>query len=105
MLPRDAPEAYPTLTRQQRDRMRSFGIERTVSAGEMLFRVGDPATDLLLIDSGAVDVVVAATLGSAEQTLITLPEGHFVGELALLTGQNVSVSARMATAGRVVHIS
>ncbi|MET0991401.1 MAG: FAD-dependent oxidoreductase [Lacisediminihabitans sp.] len=105
MLPRDAPEAYPTLTPQQRDRMRSFGTERIVSAGEMLFSVGDPAADLLLIESGAVDIVVAATLGNAEQTLITLPAGHFVGELALLTGQNVSVSARMTTKGRVVHIS
>ena len=105
MLPSDAPEAYPTLTELQLDRLRAFGSSRAATAGEMLFRAGDPATDLLLIDSGSVDIVVVATLGKPEQTLVTLSAGHFVGEQALLTGQHVSVSARMASAGNVVHIS
>ena len=47
----------PAFTPEQWTRMIAFGTPQDTVVGEYLFRSGDPAYDLILVDSGEVEVV------------------------------------------------
>ena len=95
----------PTLTDAQLDRLRSYGMAETVATGDILYRVGDRSYDLMLIDSGTVDIVREATRDSAEQVVAQHGAGRFLGELNLLTGQTVFLTARVTSPGVMHRIS
>ena len=95
----------PILTDAQLDRMRSYGIAQTVAAGDTLYRVGDRGYDLVLIDSGTIDIVREATRDSPEQIVAQHSAGRFLGELNLLTGQTVFLTARVTSPGVMHRIS
>jgi thioredoxin reductase (NADPH) len=98
--------AFPVLTPSQLTRLRAYGVEQIVAAGDILFRPGDRSYDLVLIDEGAVEIVSSATGGNeADEVVVTHRAGAFIGELNLLTGQIVYLTSRVAEAGRVHRIS
>lgn len=66
-----------------------------VKAGEIIFREGDPADFLYLIESGQVEIV--KRVGRNDVTIALLKEGDFFGEMALLRGTERSASARART--------
>jgi thioredoxin reductase (NADPH) len=70
--------------------------------GEYLFRAGDVSYDFYVIVSGAVDIVVGS--GGDEQIITRHGSGRFLGELNLLTGQRVYLSARVAEPGEVIVV-
>lgn len=94
----------PTLTTAQWQRMLSYGIPQTTEVGEFVFRSGDADYDLILVDSGEVEVV-RDSLGWVEEEVIA-PMGPrtFVGELGLLNGQGAFLSARVTQAGTVYRV-
>jgi thioredoxin reductase (NADPH) len=98
-------DAVPTLSDQQWARLKAYGVAQDVDAGSLLFRAGDSSYDLIVIESGTVDVLRTETSDSAEAVLITHGPGRFVGELSLLTGQATYLSARVAEAGRVYRVA
>ena len=67
--------------------------ERTFSAGESLFGMGDPAESFFMITRGLVDVVVKGP-GKRERRLVTLCAGMSVGEFAMATDHHRSAEAR-----------
>ncbi|SMG48640.1 FAD-dependent oxidoreductase [Agreia pratensis] len=95
----------PVLTEAQLTRLRAFGEPVEVASGDTLFRVGDRSYDLVLIDSGTIDIVREATRDSAEEIVAQHGAGRFLGELNLLTGQTVFLTARVTSPGRVHRIS
>lgn len=95
----------PRLTEAQLNRLRSYGVAQMVSTGDTLYRVGDRNYDLVLIDSGTVDIVREATRDSPEQIVAQHGPGRFLGELNLLTGQTVFLTARVTSPGVVHRIS
>lgn len=95
----------PVLTEEQLSRLRSYGRAVAVEVGDTLFRVGDRSYDLVLIDSGAIDIVREATRDSPELIVAQHGPGRFVGELNLLTGQTVFLTARVTSAGVMHRIS
>ena len=95
----------PILTDAQLDRLRSYGVPRTVVTGDTLYRVGDRSYDLVLIDSGTIDIVREATRDSPEQIVAQHGAGRFLGELNLLTGQTVFLTARVTSPGLMHCIS
>jgi thioredoxin reductase (NADPH) len=95
----------PVLTEAQLDRLRSYGEPVEVAVGDTLFRVGDRSYDLVLIDSGTIDIVREATRDSPELIVAQHGPGRFVGELNLLTGQTVFLTARVTSAGVMHRIS
>lgn len=95
----------PILTEAQLDRLRSHGLAQTVATGDTLYRVGDRSYELVLIDSGTVDIVREATRDSPEQIVAQHGAGRFLGELSLLTGQTVFLTARVTSPGVVRRIS
>lgn len=95
----------PVLTDAQLARLRSYGIAQAVATGDILYRVGDRSYDLILIDTGTVDIVREATRDSPEQIVAQHGAGRFLGELNLLTGQTVFLTARVTSPGVMHRIS
>lgn len=70
--------------------------EKTIAAGEIIFREGDDANEAYIIRQGQVEVLKAAQNG--EVLLATLGEGDVLGELALFEqGMPRSATARTKT--------
>ena len=99
--PSDDPAA-PTLDADQLALLAGFGERRRVAAGDVLYRDGDAAYDFYVVLSGAVDII--GTFDGEEEVLVTHSAGRFLGELNLLTGQRVYLTARVAEAGEVIAI-
>lgn len=93
----------PTLDAAELALFESLGTRRSIAAGDYLYREGDTAYDFFVLLSGAVDVLVDA--GSDTERWITRQgAGRFMGELNLLSGLRVFVSARVVEAGEVVVV-
>ncbi|KJL38699.1 Thioredoxin reductase [Microbacterium terrae] len=95
------PAIAPRLTDAQWEHLIAHGSEEDVAVGDYVFRSGDRDYDLILVESGAVDVVRDALKWSDEIVLTTMGPRSFVGELGLLNGQGAFLSARVGEAGRI----
>lgn len=71
----------------------------TVQAGEFVFRSGDPASELFIIQDGRVDLVLD------DQTVETLDAGSVFGEGALVTAATRETAARAATDVRLIRLT
>jgi thioredoxin reductase (NADPH) len=97
-----ADPAAPTLNNQQLAVLAEFGQRRTVAAGDVLYAEGDATYDFYVVLSGAVDII--GTFDGVEEVLVTHTAKRFLGELNLLTGQRVYLTARVAQSGEVLAI-
>jgi thioredoxin reductase (NADPH) len=98
--PSDA--AFPTLTDADLAVLDELGTRRPVAAGEYLFREGDVTYDFHAVVSGSIEIV--SHDGAEEQIIAEHGPGRFIGELNLLTGMRVFVSARAVEAGEVIVV-
>src|SRR5581483_10865149 len=103
-LPLGATEddAAPTLDAAQLAVVEGFGRRRPVAAGDVLYAEGDASYDFYVLLSGRVDVV--GTFDGEDVVVATHGPGRFLGELNLLTGQRVYLTARVVEAGEVIAI-
>jgi thioredoxin reductase (NADPH) len=99
----DEEEATPTLDEADMALVAQLGVRRQVREGEYLYREGDVAYDFFVLVSAEVDIVVAVDGG--ETVIVRHGPGRFLGELNMLSGLRVFVSARVVTAGEVVVVS
>ncbi len=83
-----ATPASPTLSASQLARLGALGEERTAGVGDVLYRVGDRAYPFIAILDGEVAIVSAAG-----HEIIRHGASGFLGEMNLLTGQTVFVTA------------
>lgn len=97
--------AQPVLTPPQLDRLIARMRLQQVAAGDVLFTAGDPTYDFMLIESGDVEIIRAATPDAPEEVVAQHGPGRFLGELNMLTGQAVYLTARMSGAGEVRRMS
>jgi thioredoxin reductase (NADPH) len=95
-------EAFLELNDAELATLTPVGERQAVSAGQYLYREGDPAYDFYVVLAGVVEIVVTAD--GAERVLARHSAGRFLGELNLLTGQRVFVSARVAESGEVLAV-
>ena len=111
--PRDGPKSsfYPWLVTQTPSwnwmtpnwrRSERLGVRRPMAVGEYLYREGDASYDFYVVLAGVVEVVVSTE--GKERVLARHGAGRFLGELNLLTGQRVFVSARVAEPGEVIAV-
>ena len=70
----------------------------SLAEGEVVIRVGEQASEVLLLLSGLLDVTLPLSEGDLRVRLATLAPGALVGEMALLSGQprSADVVARQA---------
>jgi thioredoxin reductase (NADPH) len=94
----------PALTDSQWERLARYGVPIAASPGDVLFRSGDRWYDLILVESGAVDIVREPLKWIEETRLATLGPRTFIGELGLLNGQRAFLTARVAEAGRMLRV-
>ena len=80
--------ASPSLSRSQLARLAEIGEERTARIGDLLFRVGDETYPFIAIQEGEV-----AILDAAGNELVRHGTSSFLGELNLLSGQTVYLTA------------
>jgi len=92
-------DAFLQLTEAELAALEPIGVRRAVSAGEYLYREGDPGYDFYVVLAGAVEIVANAE--GKDRLIASHMAGRFLGELNLLTGQRVFVSARVAESGEV----
>ena len=82
------PPASPLLSASQLATLAENGEERTAKVGDVLYRVGDQSYPLIAILEGEV-----AILDAADNEIVRHGESRFLGEMNLLTGQTVFLTA------------
>jgi thioredoxin reductase/CRP-like cAMP-binding protein len=92
------------LDEEQFDRLASYGTEETVDRGQHLYVSGDTSYDLFLLRTASVEAVRDATAIEPERLIYQRGPGEFLGELSLLTGQQVFLTIRVTATGTVVRI-
>ena len=100
----DDAASGPVLDDEQFHRLAQYGEAEQVQAGRSLYASGDSSYDFFLLRTATVDVVREATAIEPERLAYRRGPGEFLGELSLLTGQQVFATARVVTAGEVVRI-
>ena len=95
-------ESFPTLDTVELGLLEPQGKRRQVEAGQYLYRSGDTGYDFYVVLSGQIEILLDA---DGEDRLITTHgPGKFLGELNLLTGLRVFLSARVTEDGEVLAI-
>jgi thioredoxin reductase (NADPH) len=98
-----APGWSPALDADQLDVLRKYGTERDVAAGEVLYAAGDETYDLIVLLDGTAEVVRGYGRPGATH-IVQYGRSHFLGEISLLTGQRVFLTAVATSAGRVLTV-
>lgn len=88
----DNQMAYPELTDEQIDCLRPYGQCREVDTGTVLFHEGDDDYDFIVILKGSIDILDHST--GEERVIVTHTARRFLGEINMLTGQRVFLTAR-----------
>ncbi|MCU1407728.1 MAG: cyclic nucleotide-regulated FAD-dependent pyridine nucleotide-disulfide oxidoreductase [Glaciihabitans sp.] len=103
--PASSNPATPVLTETQLIRLSSYGTTKDIAIGEVIYRVGDVSYDLVVIEAGEIEVVREVTADAPEAVVAVHGAGRFLGELNMLTGQTVYLTARVTKPGRVSRIA
>ena len=99
------PIMSPTLSDGQWERLVAAGTPQDVAVGDFVFRTGEPGYDLIVIESGEVEVIRDALRWVGEVVITTMGPRTFAGELGLLNGQGAFLSARVTKPGRVHRVT
>ncbi len=99
----DEDEATPTLDAGDIALVAELGVRRQVSEGEYLYREGDVTYDFFVLVSAEVDIVV--TVDGGESVIAHHGPGRFLGELNMLSGLRVFVSAPVVKSGEVIVVA
>src|SRR5215210_1087738 len=94
--------ASPTLREDQIEVLMRYGERRKTEAGQVLFRAGDVSYDFIVVLKGALEVV--DDFAGEARIIVIQRAGGFVGELNMLTGQAIYVSAVVREGGEVLAI-
>jgi thioredoxin reductase (NADPH) len=97
--------AVPQLSAAQFDRMTAYAVVQPVEVGDIVFRPGDVDYDLILVESGWIEVVSPATGDERESVIARYGPGGFLGELNFMTGQTAYLMARVSEDGRIHRIT
>jgi thioredoxin reductase (NADPH) len=97
--------ALPQLSGAQFDRMTAYGVAQPVELGDIVFRPGDVDYDLILVESGWIEIVSPAAGEEPESVIARYGPGGFLGELNFMTGQTAYLIARVTEAGRIHRIT
>ncbi len=86
----DEDTAFAKLTQSELTLVGTLGAQVDFSDREILFRAGEAKIDLFVVLEGSVDIVNPA---DANRLVVTHDPGSFIGDIDLLTGRPVLVTA------------
>jgi thioredoxin reductase (NADPH) len=93
----------PALREDQIEILGRYGKTRKTEAGQVLFRAGDAAGDFVVVLEGEVEVI--DDFAGEARTMGVMRPGRFLGDLNMLTGQPIYLSAVVRVGGEVLAIS
>lgn len=96
--------AYPRLTDEQIALLSQYGERKRLAYGSALFCEGDRGCGMFVVLDGRVQVVQEGDLGGEPRVIAVHGRGRFVGDLSMLTGQAVYVTAVAETDVEVLEI-
>ena len=103
-VPDFRPElAFPQLTEEMVERLRSYGQEETVPADRSLFTHGERQVDMFVVLDGELSISLPAADGETK-VIAHHHKFDFSGELNLLNSQGSLVEARTVTESQVLRI-
>src|SRR5262245_28003768 len=82
--------AIPRLTSAELALVKSMAIARDYVDGETIFRAGQEDIDLCIVESGAIEI---RNPTDGDRLIVTHDPGQFSGDIDLLTGRPVIVTA------------
>jgi thioredoxin reductase (NADPH) len=97
--------ASPRLSDDLFARLVAYGTPQETRPGDVLFKPGDVDVDLIVVARGSVDVIRTETADVPAETVAKVRAGGFVGEMNLMTGQNVYLLCRVREAGTVYRVT
>lgn len=77
---------------------------KTVKAGEVLFRKGEPGSSMFVIEEGEIEILLPVDPPVNEVLLSVLREGEFFGELSLFADTPRTATARALVETRLVEM-
>ncbi len=95
--------ANPILTEDHIAFLNRYGQTRKTEVGEVLFEAGDTSYEFIVVLEGEVEIV--DDFAGEARSLGVLEAGRFVGEMTMLTGQAIYVSAVVHKGGEVLAIA
>ena len=99
----ESPYLRPLLGESQLTILKRYGSEHRVTDGEILFADGDRSYDMIVVLEGTVEIVERRGQRD-ERVIISYGPREFLGEMGLLTGQGVYLSALATSDGRVLRV-
>jgi thioredoxin reductase (NADPH) len=94
--------AFPTLADDQIEFLKRYGEVRKIEPRQVLFREGNRSYDFIVILEGEVEIV--DNFEGEARTIAVHGARRFLGEMNMLTGQSVYLSAVMRESGEVLAI-
>jgi len=101
MMARTA-QMFPQLTEAQIARVSLVGKRREITAGEVLFEVGEQNTRFFVVLEGAVEILLP--VGDREQTVVVHGPRQFTGEINMLSARRSLARARVRDPGSVIAV-
>ena len=93
--------AFPRLTSAELALVKPLARPCDYADGDIVFRAGQPDIDLYVVESGQIEIHNPA---DGDRLIVTLGPGQFSGDIDLLTGRPVIVTAVARGATRVRQI-
>jgi CRP/FNR family transcriptional regulator, cyclic AMP receptor protein len=78
--------------------------ERTIHKSEVLFRKGDVGSSMFIVEEGAIEIYVRSEEDEEEIRVSTVNKGGFFGELALISGQPRTATAKAIEECRLLEM-
>jgi thioredoxin reductase (NADPH) len=95
--------AFPVLDESEREKAAEFGMRCSFSTGQTLFSAGDHPFDCFIILSG--EVCIFDVSSDERVCVVQYGEGHFTGDIDLLTGRRAVVSCEAVTSVEALRIT
>jgi thioredoxin reductase (NADPH) len=92
----------PKLREDQIEVLSRYGQTRKTEVGEILFRAGDTSCDFIVVLEGELEVI--DDFAGEARTMGVMRAGRFLGDLNMLTGQAIYLSAVVRKGGEVLAI-
>src|ERR671917_2661040 len=92
----------PKLRQDQIEVLKRYGQTKKTEVGDILFRAGDTSNDFIVVLEGEVEVI--DDFAGDARTIGVFRAGRFPGELNMLTGQAMYLTAVVRQGGEVLEI-
>lgn len=93
---------FPKLSDDDLEKMKQFGKEIELNAGDVLFREGDSNYNFHVVLEGEIEIT--KQVGSETKVLAIHRRGEFMGELSMLTGTGAIANAHAIAPSHILKI-